>query len=647
LFPGSLVFVAVILINEARRRTILRQLRTVVGKLSESEARFRNVFDGAAVGIIIVDQGGSIVSVNGAAAAMSRFSVEELIGMPFLLPVDDAHRRESEAEFAKILEGDFTCCRTERRILRKDGTCAWLRTSISRAKTGPRATQETACSGADDARDNEVIFLCEDITTQKLGAELLNYQATHDSLTGLANRRFSEAVLERSVCSAFLNGTELNILYLDLDGFKVVNDSLGHATGDLLLRAVAARLKACLGEGDFLARVGGDEFIIIQECAPGLEPAGAIVLAAGILKSLNSPFHVRGQDIRIGVSIGISRYPIDGTDVSSLLHGADTAMYIAKQNEGRGFYFFDAAMRERARRKRVMGIRLRRALACGELYVHFQPVYQVATGRLVRFEALCRWNSDEIGEVPPEEFIPVAEEIGIIGELGRWILERSCLEALRWQNVGRPDIQVAVNVSAIQFGETDFPAIVGDILAKTSLPARLLELELTESTLIRDRQMSISSMQRLRAMGISLSIDDFGAGYSSLSYLQTLPIDGLKIDRSFTAGLGSSAAAASMIRSIIAMGRALGMRVVTEGIETSEQMELVRQLGSHEIQGYFPGKPEDGEAALRRVQLESSSLGESRWERGDSALATRRDLANLRNTLEVLQGVSPGLKASG
>ncbi len=622
LFLMSALFMASLLASEAKRKIALVKLRSALETLGESESRFRHVFEGAAVAIFIMNVDGKIISVNEAAAGISRFSAQELIGLPFLLPVSEDDSLDSAREFDGILSGEVNTCRAERRILRKDGTCAWLRTSVSIAKK----------NGAPSA----VIALGEDITEQKLSGERLRYEATHDALTGLANRRHFEAVLDHSIDSARLEGSEFSLFYLDLDGFKMVNDSLGHTAGDLLLRAVSDRLKADLRNGEFLARVGGDEFTIIQPRSEAQDRTEE--LACEILQALNEPFRIQSQDISIGASVGISRYPMDGADVDSLLQGADTAMYFAKQNRSQGFYFFDADLRKLAARRKTVEKHLRGALAKGELYVSFQPVYDAATIRLVRFEALCRWKNAELGEISPVEFIPVAEEIGVIREIGRWVLEESCLQAMRWQNAERAEIRLAVNVSPIQFGEQDYPGIVKEILLRTGFPARLLELELTESTLIRDRQQSIDKMRRLRELGVSISIDDFGTGYSSLGYLQTLPIDGLKIDRSFTTRLGGSDEAATLIRSIIAMGRALGLRVVTEGVETAEQMELVRQLGSDEVQGFYLGRPEAADMALERVRFESNR-GVRGWHREYEALTdpTLSDLAHLREALQAVQ----------
>jgi predicted signal transduction protein with EAL and GGDEF domain len=329
-------------------------------------------------------------------------------------------------------------------------------------------------------------------------------------------------------------------------------------------------------------------------------------LAGKLLDELKSSFFVNQQDIHLSASIGISRYPADGREATALLQSADSAMYSAKRDK-QGYHFFDKSMHEAARRRLTTGSQLTGALDRNELSVEFQPLYDLATNALIRFEALCRWHNRELGVVPPAEFIPVAEEIGLIDEIGRYVLRQACTEALRWQETGRPSVSIAVNVSPAQFRRKHFVEEVGEILCETSFPARLLELEITESTLMRDLDESVRKMHRLRAMGIGISIDDFGTGYSSLSCLQNMPVEALKIDRSFISRLDQDRASVPMIRSIIAMGHALGLRVVSEGVENERQLKILTDLGSDEVQGYYFGKPEIAGKALERVLRECPS----------------------------------------
>jgi diguanylate cyclase (GGDEF)-like protein/PAS domain S-box-containing protein len=581
---ARVLFLAALLGIEYLRRRMVRKLCAANDTLRGSEQRFRGTFEEASVGMLLLDLEGRIVSVNKAIGEITGYLAVDLIGQRGRVLLDEDDQDEAVAAFAEVAAGRMPAYRAERRIALKDGRRGWVRVSVSLLKK----------NGA----PAEVIVLCEDITEQKLASERLAFHATHDSLTGLANRRHFNGRLEQAVDTARRNRTELALLYIDLDGLRMVDDTLGHAAGDALLSQVAARMREWFGPEDFPARIGRDEFAVLRQF--GVEAAAD--LARALLAALERPFRIEGNDLNINASIGISRFPTDAGGARALLRGADAAMYHAKRNRREGFCFFDGPLKEAATRRQAMEANLRKALERREFRLHYQPVYDVATGALVGFEALCRWWNPELGEVSPSEFIPAAEDTGLICALGRWVLDRACFEARRWYEQGGSPIRIAVNVSATQFAEAGFVESVQEILEAARFPPQLLELELTESTLVVDREGSVSRMQRLRERGISISMDDFGTGYSSLGYLQTMPIDALKIDRSFTARLDSSPAAVSMIRSVISMGRSLGLRVVTEGVETAAQLETLRRLGSDEAQGYYLGKPEDAEAAFRRVQ---------------------------------------------
>jgi predicted signal transduction protein with EAL and GGDEF domain len=342
-------------------------------------------------------------------------------------------------------------------------------------------------------------------------------------------------------------------------------------------------------------------------------PAVPARVAERLLLAFDAPVDIDGHEIPIGASIGISRYPLDGQDAGTLLQTADSAMYSAKRSGKHRFGFFSAQMRLDAHQRLATESRLRRALEYREISVSFQPQYELSSNRLVRFEALCRWFNPELGQVPPDRFIPIAEKTGMIIELGDFVLRESCKQALKWQSAG--PVQIAVNVSAVQFARTDFVDSVTTVLRETGLEPSLLELELTESTLLQDRDDAIRKMNTLRQYGVRISIDDFGTGYSSLSYLQNMPVAALKIDRSFTAKLGSSQTALSMVKAIIAMARALGLRIVTEGVENQAQVQILRQLGCDDVQGFYYGKPEKASLALERViraggAMEQAAVGE-------------------------------------
>lgn len=594
---------ACVILAEIRYTKILRKQVIDRDALRESELRFRNAFQEASVGMIILDMHGRVQSVNKGFTDLMRYSAEELMGKSLLTYIAPEHHDEVMDQRQEILSGKRRNYQAERRFIRKDGVPVWVRANVSMLKIDNK---------------QHTIALVEDISERKHMRERLRRQAMRDHLTGLPNRREFEEVLDIALSVAKADalrkrsepagaahaGTEVALLYVDLDGFKLVNDTLGHRFGDLLLKYVAMRLRECLEDHQLLARVGGDEFTVVLTGLDGPDVPAAV--AKRLLESFSAPFQIDGHEISMGASIGIARYPFDGTDASVLLQSADAAMYAAKNSGHKRFRFFTAQMREDAHRRLGIENHLRRALDNREISVQFQPQYELATNRLVRFEALCRWFNPALGQVPPDRFIAVAEETGLIHSIGSHILRAACRQALEWQR-GEHPVQVSVNVSAIQFARADFVKSIIDVLRETGLRPELLELELTESALIRDREDGIRKMEQLKHFGVRISIDDFGTGYSSLSYLQNMPLDSLKIDRSFTSRLGSSQPALSMVRAIIAMARALGLRIVTEGVENAAQVELLRRLGTDDVQGYYYGRPEDGAATVERVTRDSGT----------------------------------------
>jgi diguanylate cyclase (GGDEF)-like protein/PAS domain S-box-containing protein len=565
-------------------------LKMAEESLRESEQRFRNAFQEAAVGMVILDLEGRFLSVNKGMTDITQYSAEELRGRPVSFVIAEEQKGEVAEALARVVRGEIVSYRAERRCFRKDGFSIWMRSSVSmmRSSNGP----------------GYIVALCEDITDQKQAREKLRYQAMHDPLTGLPNRRHFEQSLNSAIEGAARDGNEVALLFLDLDGFKLVNDTFGHPSGDLLLKHVAHRVQTRLGGMDVLARVGGDEFTVVLSGLDGLDLPRK--RAESLLEAFNESFIIGGNEIRIGASVGISRFRADGRTTSALLQSADAAMYSAKYSGNNRYQFFTVRMKEDASERLLVESCLRRALDLNEISVQFQPQYELATNRLVRFEALCRWNSSELGAVPPNKFIPIAEETGMIVPIGLYVLREACARAVEWQ-VAQTPIQVAVNVSAVQFGRADFVDSVVEVLRETGLSPRLLDLELTESGFVRDRDDSIRKMNALRRYGIRISIDDFGTGYSSLSYLQNMPVDALKVDRSFTSKIASSPTAVSMVRAVIAMARALGLRVVTEGVENLDQADILRHLGCDEVQGFLYGRPEDHQQSLERVWREASS----------------------------------------
>jgi len=417
----------------------------------------------------------------------------------------------------------------------------------------------------------------------------LEHQALNDELTGLPNRRLLGDRLSQALAAAKRHKTLVAVLYLDLDGFKLVNDTLGHSTGDLLLRQVADRLRRRMRATDTLARVGGDEFTAIATDLTSPQNAG--VLANDLLAQLVEPFRINGHDLALTASIGISVYPEHGLEPEQLIQTADTAMYVAKSTGKNKTTFYTTEAGDAVRERLELENQLRAALERGELMVYYQPEFETVTRRLLGFEALARWRHPTLGMIPPLKFIPIAEETGLIVPIGLWVMEQACREAVRWKAVcGRP-IKIAVNISTVQLLRDDFVDTVTGVLTQTGLDPHFLQLELTESVLMPGREELTTKMLQLLAVGISMAVDDFGTGYSSLNYVHRLPFDCIKIDRSFLEQIGSSGDPRPMMRSMVSMAHGLKMKVIVEGVETPEQWRLVSEMGCDVMQGFMFGRP--------------------------------------------------------
>ncbi|HZZ37927.1 MAG TPA: EAL domain-containing protein [Acidobacteriaceae bacterium] len=424
---------------------------------------------------------------------------------------------------------------------------------------------------------------------KKAFAAQLQHQALNDDLTGLPNRRLLTDRLAHALAVADRQKLEVALIYVDLDGFKLVNDSLGHAVGDLLLGQVAHRLQSRVRQSDTLARLGGDEFAVVitgERAGPD-----AAEVSAALLEVLTPPFSIEDHEIAIGASIGISLFPENGATPLLLLQQADSAMYAAKKVGKNRIVYFSRELGASVRERLDLETQLRNALTNGEIVVWYQPEFDVASRRLIRFEALARWQHPGLGMISPGKFIPIAEETGLIIPLGRQVMETACREALRWQSKTPVPVQVAVNVSSLQLIRENFVEEVSGIIEKTGLPARLLQIELTESVMLSGAQNAAVTMHRLAEIGVGLAIDDFGTGYSCLSYLPQLPFDALKIDRSFVSELGARPETEALVHSLVILAHKLGMRVIAEGIETEKQLERIAEIGTNEVQGYLLGKP--------------------------------------------------------
>ena len=438
--------------------------------------------------------------------------------------------------------------------------------------------------------------------------ERAHFLAHHDTLTGLPNRRLFREQLDRAIAHARRAGNGLAMLFIDLDNFKRVNDTLGHQAGDELLQRTAERmLEVVRGtdwvgresraplDGDSVARLGGDEFIVLLPDIAA--PTDAAAVAQRVLDALSRPFPIAGHEFQVGASVGITTFPGDGASAEELVRNGDAAMYHAKSLGKGNYQFYDANMNEAARERVRLESALRRALRGDELVLHYQPQYEAASGEIVAFEALVRWQHPERGLLLPGSFIRVAEESGLVRELGQWVLDRACRQAREWRDAGLRPVRMCVNVSNVQFKDPHFDDTVERTLSESGLDPASLELELTETSVMDSEARSKELLSGLKRLGVTVAMDDFGTGYSSLAALRRLPLDVLKIDRSFVRDIETDADDDAIVAAIVSMGRTLGLRLVAEGVETRAQLERVRACGCHVVQGFLLSRPLTSQAA--------------------------------------------------
>jgi len=544
----------------------------------EAEERLRlgaSVFKNSGEGIMITDDQLRIIDVNRAFTEATGYSLEDIFGKKPRVLSSGYHDPEFYRRMWQSLES-AGYWQGEIWNKRKDGEVfpEWL--GISRV-----------CDSAGVATHYVGIFA--DITERKANEARIEYMAHHDPLTGLPNRLLFRERFDMAMAYAERNGTRAALLFLDLDHFKAINDSLGHSMGDELLREVAKRLKECMRETDTISRQGGDEFLVVLGDVGEVDAIGQV--CQKMLDQLGAPFFIFGHELAISLSIGAAIYPDDGKTFDDLLKKADTAMYHAKEAGRNAYRFFTEKMNVDALERLNIQNSLRRALARGEFVLHFQPQVELHGRRVVGAEALIRWRGSDGQLVAPNNFIPVAEESGLIVPIGEWVIAEACRQAASWQRAGNTEITVAVNLSAIQFRRGDVEQTVIKALAESGLPPRCLELELTESLLISDTDFALTTVQRLKALGVRLSIDDFGTGYSSLAYLKRLSVDKLKIDQSFVRDIGHDFDAASIVRAIVQMARSLNLRTIAEGVEDERLIDYLRVYHCDEAQGYHFAKP--------------------------------------------------------
>jgi diguanylate cyclase (GGDEF)-like protein len=448
-----------------------------------------------------------------------------------------------------------------------------------------------------------VVAIVRDITERKLAEERIRHMAHHDELTGLPNRSLIRDRLEQAIHQARRNGRCVAVVFIDLDGFKLVNDGLGHNAGDDLLKVVGERMAGCMRREDMLGRFGGDEFVIILADQPDDATAVAPVLEK-LRQAVNEPVLLEGQEVQVSCSMGVVMYPRDGDDPNTLMMNADAAMYRAKDLGKNSFQFYAREMNASVEEKLVLLEGLRNALECGQFHLQYQPKVDLRSGRIFGVEALIRWQHPEHGMVAPGRFIALAEESGLIIPIGDWVLQTACRQAVAWREAGLPPLTMSVNVSPRQFEEKRLVERVAQALRGSGLAAAALEIEVTEGLIMRDLAQSVGKMGELKDMGVALSIDDFGTGYSSLSALKSFPISTLKIDKSFVSDLADNAGDQAIALAVISLGHRLNLRVLAEGVETEQQRRFLLENDCDEMQGYLFSRPlaPDGIADLLRRQ---------------------------------------------
>jgi len=551
--------------------------------LRQAQEVFRHAFDEAGIGMTLVDPAGRIIRSNEAMAQMLRYQdADSLAGVHVVDLTHPDDRSATNQRVQEIAAGASDGFRAEKRLLRSDGETVWVALTSS-------------CVHGDDGSAMFTIEQLEDISERKAFSDRLRYEAAHDVMTGLLNRAsFSERVAA-TLSTRETNGHQAAVLFIDLDHFKLINDSLGHAAGDDLLVTVAQRLRATLRPGDLLARFGGDEFVLLCSDLAGNQAVSAI--AKRLLGAIAEPMMIGDEEVFVTASVGIA-VAHEGDTAATLLRHADAAMYQAKHDGRARAVVFRPDHHGSAVAALKTGNDLHRALDRDELVLHYQPIIDLRTGRVIGFEALLRWNHPERGLLSPAEFIPFAEETGLIVPIGAWALEAACAQTAYWQRVrdaesetGRPPLSISVNLAARQVADRTLAKTVADIISRTGIAPEAIVLELTENTLMLDTTSTIDALQALRSQGLHLSIDDFGTGYSSLSYLKRFPVEALKIDRTFIRGLGRETEDTSIVEAIIRLAHALQLSAVAEGLETPTQLETLRTLGCDYGQGYLLGHP--------------------------------------------------------
>ena len=544
--------------------------------LRQSEEKYRTILESIQEGYFEVDLDGNFTFCNDSMSRLTGHSKEDLIGMNHKQLTNEETAKEVFQAFIDVYNTEEPSKGFDWQIIKKNGVEGYIEASVTLQKDS--SGKPTGFKG-----------MIRDITERKRTEQQINYMATHDALTGLPNRLMFSQLLNHAIRSAQRHGKQLAVLFVDLDRFKVINDSLGHEAGDRLLKEMARRFKRSLRAVDVVGRLGGDEFIILTEEVDELSQIANV--AHKILTTTIQPMVLQGEECRVTASIGISIYPGDGTDEQTLIKNADIAMYFAKEEGKNNYQFYSKDIQSQSNKRFSIETNLRRALERNELSLEYQAKVDFKTGMITGVEALLRWKNPSIGLITPTQFIPVAEETGLIVPIGRWVMKTACAQNVAWQRQGLPSVCMSVNLSLRQIMDDKLLEDIKAALDESGMASNLLELEITESMVMHNPPRLIELLTNIKKLGVRLAIDDFGTGYSSLAQIQHFPIDTLKVDRSFIRNLPKNSEDGAITEAIIAMGKTLSLTVVAEGVETQEQKDFLRDLICDEMQGFYFSKP--------------------------------------------------------
>jgi diguanylate cyclase (GGDEF)-like protein/PAS domain S-box-containing protein len=544
--------------------------------LRQSEEKYRNILETIQEGYFEVDLNGNFTFCNNSMSRLTGHSKEELLGMNHRQFTNEETSKEVFQAFSEVYNTEEPSKGFDWQIIKKNGIEGYIEASVTLQK---------------DSSGNPTGFkgMIRDITERKRIEQQINYMATHDALTGLPNRLMFSQLLNHAIRSAQRHGKQLAVLFIDLDRFKAINDALGHEAGDRMLKEMARRFKRSLRAVDVVGRLGGDEFIILTEEVDELSQIANV--AHKILATTIQPMSLQGEECRVTASIGISIYPGDGTDEQTLIKNADIAMYFAKEEGKNNYQFYSKDIQSQSNKRFSIEINLRRALERNELSLEYQAKVDFKTGLITGVEALLRWENSCLGSITPTQFIPVAEETGLIVPIGRWVMKTACAQNAAWQSKGLPPVCMAVNLSLRQLMDDNLLKDIKAALDESGMAPNLLELEITESMVMHNPTRLIELLTDIKKLGVRLAIDDFGTGYSSLAQIKNFPIDTLKVDRSFIRNLSQDSENQAITQAIITMGKNLSLTVVAEGVETQEQKDFLRGLICDEMQGFHFSKP--------------------------------------------------------